>query len=299
MVPSRVLMTGATGYVGLNVASRLVKDGFDVYALVRRGSNTDQLERACGRIVTFIYDGTYRSILSAVKSCSPEIILHLASLFIVNHQEQDVDPLIASNVLLPVHLAEACARSGVRRILNVATGWQFNLSGEYRPVNLYAATKQAFEDILEYYWDAQGLSCISLVLNDTYGPNDFRPKLLPKLQRAIETNEVIRMSPGEQLVDFVHINDVVDAFALAVKRIQDEAPLRERYLVSSGSPIAVRDLIALVESIVGAPIPVELAALPYRDREVMNPYSSGNPVPGWEAKISLNEGLRDLFSRPL
>ena len=91
--------------------------------------------------------------------------------------------------------------NGVSKIINTGTFWQHYENREYSPTCLYAATKQAFESILHYYVEAKFLMIITLILFDSYGPSDPRPKLFSLLQEARQSEKVIAMSPGEQKID--------------------------------------------------------------------------------------------------
>ena len=130
-------------------------------------------------------------------------------------------PLVDSNVLVGTQVAEAMLRAGCRGIVNTGTSWQRDARGAYDPVCLYAATKQAFEDVLTYYVSAEGFAATTLRLYDTYGPDDPRPKLVNALAGALRSGTPLSLSPGEQLLDLVHIDDVTAAFAAAGRRLLD------------------------------------------------------------------------------
>src|SRR4051812_1833664 len=90
--------------------------------------------------------GSTERIVARLKACKPDVVFHLASLFVSDHRVQDVQNLVESNLLFGTQLLEAMAQAGVKRIINTGTSWQCP-----HPFNLYAATKQAFESILGYY----------------------------------------------------------------------------------------------------------------------------------------------------
>jgi nucleoside-diphosphate-sugar epimerase len=162
-------------------------------------------------------------------------------------------------------------------------------------VCLYAATKQAFEAVLEFYIDAHALRAITLKLFDTYGPGDPRPKLLSLLQKATATGAPLDLSPGEQLINPVYIDDVVEAFVLAGKRLLDGAPAgKEEYAVSSRHPLSVREFAAAYASASGRGLELRWCAQPYRAREVMVPWNTGASLPGWSPKVTLEEGIRRI-----
>ena len=103
------------------------------------------------------------------------------------------------------------------------------------------------------------------------------------------------MSPGEQLIDLVHIDDVVQAFLIAAGCLDRQpAGTHETYAVSSGSPLPLRQLVELYRQITGTDVRVHWGGRPYRPREVMVPWNAGKLLPGWQPRISLEEGLRCL-----
>jgi nucleoside-diphosphate-sugar epimerase len=160
-------------------------------------------------------------------------------------------------------------------------------------VSLYAATKQAFEALLDFYIDAHGFRAITLKLFDTYGPRDPRPKLLSLLATAAATGVALDLSAGEQLIDLVYIDDVVEAFVLAGQRLLSGASgASETYAVSSGSPVPLRQLVAQYAAVTGAQLNLRWGARPYRAREVMVPWNTGAALPGWAPTVSLEEGFR-------
>lgn len=293
----KALVTGATGYIGTKLCQRLLAEGWQVDVLIRENSRPltpTLVENA----TALAYDGSTQSVQDAVSAASPDVVFHLASLFIAEHRSEQVTDLINSNLLFGTQLAEACARAGVKRFINTGTSWQHYRSEAYDPVCLYAATKQAFEDILDFYADAHGMRIITLKLFDSYGPGDPRPKLINLLVRATKTGEALDMSPGEQLLDLVHIDDVTRAFTVSAQRLLNDvsSQFHERYGVSSGAPISVRKLVALLEQVCGKAIHVTFGARPYRKREVMIPWQAGQRPPDWQPEIDLYAGINYLLT---
>lgn len=285
------LVTGATGFVGSHLTRRLLRDGWSVHAVVREGKTFPAMS-GFAEVRQHAYDGTLDSVLGAMEQARPRVVFHLASLFIAQHQPGDLDRLLASNVLFGAQLLEAMAAAGATRLVNTGSSWQHFRGPEYQPVNLYAATKQALEDIIRYYVDAHGLRCITLKLFDTYGPEDRRPKLLNLLLEAARTGEPLGLSPGEQIVDMTYVDDVVEAFLVASRMVvEGRGPACQAFAVSGGERVSLRDLVKIWEEVLGAPIPVTWGARPYREREVMVPASCAEGLPGWRPRFSLRQGL--------
>ncbi|MDX8386447.1 MAG: NAD-dependent epimerase/dehydratase family protein, partial [Gallionella sp.] len=216
------LVTGGTGFVGSNLIHRLVDIGWEVHSIVRPGSDLKVLDACIDKISLHTHDGSTEGLVNIMSAAKPEVVFHLASLFLSAHTAKDVAQLITSNVLFSSQLLEAMKESGATSLVNTGTSWQHYENKDYSPVNLYAATKQAFEAILEYYVETASLKAITLKLFDTYGPNDPRPKLFHLLEKTAQSQSILSMSPGEQLIDLVYIDDVIDAYLLAAGHVQSE-----------------------------------------------------------------------------
>ena len=292
----RVLVTGATGFVGGHLVKRLLKERHEVHVLVRPTTDLALFGDDLDRIVSHRHHGTTEGMVELVRNVQPDTVMHLASLFLGEHQPGDVDDLIASNVLLSTQLAEAMAANEVQLLINVGTSWQHHEDGDYNPVNLYAATKQAYRSILRYYIETANLKVINLELFDTYGPNDQRGKLFALLDRLRTSGDTLAMSPGDQQLDPVYIDDVSEAFIAALKRLRsDVVQDEETYSVRSQNPIKLKDLVKIYEDVAGSILKIEWGGRPYRAREVMAPWSRGETLPGWSSTITLQEGIKRIL----
>lgn len=295
MTIRKALITGGTGFVGSNLARRLALDGWQVHIITIPNDNLAQIKDVAERVTLHVHDGSTEGLHKIVAEAQPEVVFHLASLFLSEHLLSDITTLVSSNILFGTQLLEAMADQGVTKIVNTGTSWQHFENKGYSPVNLYAATKQAFEDILQYYVEARDIQAITLKLFDTYGPNDPRPKLLHLLKKIAGEGASLSMSPGEQVIDLVHINDVVKAFVMGAKRLNtDLVEGHEKYAVTSGNPMSLRMVVKAFEKSIGRNINIEWSGRPYRTREVMVPWSDFKTLPGWKSDVKLEEGLEKL-----
>ena len=104
------------------------------------------------------------------------------------------------------------------------------------------------------------------------------------------------MSPGNQFLDPIYIDDVCDAFLVALKRLQSGQVKRsETYSVRSDDPIQLKELVKIYEKVSNIKLNVEWGGRRYRAREVMRPWSGGVTLPGWSPKISVEEGVKKLL----
>ncbi len=293
---AKALVTGATGFIGRTLLVKLQAHGWETAALVRQPAE-DSKPRVFESTQVFDYDGSYESVHRCVREFQPDVVIHLASLFLARHVPSDVPALVSSNLLFGTLVLEAMAEVGGGRFVNTGTSWQHYDSDSYRPVNLYAATKQGFQNILDYYVDARGIKAVTLKLSDTYGYGDVRPKLLQLLLRTWQTGEVLKMSPGEQEIEYTHVEDVASGFLSAAELLLGDAYCgHASYSLRSGSPVMVKELVKMIESLSGRRLNVEFGATEYRPREMMTAWK-GEMLPNWKPQISLQQGLAEILER--
>lgn len=290
-----VVITGSTGFVGSHFTTFLLKRGFNVHLIVRNHPNELNLEWNREQVSVFIYDGNIHALIEYFKTVSPKFVVHLASYFVAEHNSDQIDKLVSSNIQFGLHLLEAMKEAKVEFLINTGTSWQHFENSSYNPVCLYAATKQAFESLIEYYIQSLGLKVITLKLFDTYGENDKRPKLINTLSKLAKETEELKLSPGEQMLNLVHIEDVCEAFFMAMQHFDRMSkPVHEIYWVKHANSYSLKEVIGIFEKIHNCNLNIVWGGRAYRKREVMTLWMSGSNIPGWTAKISLTDGLRRI-----
>jgi nucleoside-diphosphate-sugar epimerase len=295
----RALVTGATGFIGSHLVEHLERAGWEVAVIAHTRSLQTNNDAAVRRV--YQYTGHTSEVIVALDDFKPTAVFHLASLFLAAHTPDQIEPLINANVLFGTQLLEAMNKSGCTVLVNAGTGWQnytpqppFD-APDYMPVNLYAATKQAFEDILLYYVQVASLRAITLRLFDSYGPGDSRRKLLRLLLDTLRTGEPLDMSPGDQVIDLVHVDDICRAFLHAANlALELSEPAARVYAISGKQRMTLQQVAATLEDAAGRKLPLRFGQRPHRPREVMHPWE-GPSLPGWEPQITLLEGLCNLI----
>ena len=288
-----ILITGATGFIGQHLLQSLSQE-HEVHVLIRPSTRWDD-ER---NLKKFIFSDNIGELKEYIVRNQIEGIIHLASLFIAQHQSYQCKDLILSNVFLGTALLEAAKETSVQWFLNTGTYWQNYLhdSTEYDPVNLYAATKQAFIDIAKYYTETSDIKFVTLKICDTYGPKDPRRKLMSLFKQYAESGEQLKMSPGEQKINLLYIDDVVNGFITLVNHLCNKTQLKNEYVLSAKKTYSLRELAGIFETVSKKKLNILWGGLPYREREVMTPWQQGNLVPGWKQKTDIHQGIQLFLS---
>ena len=292
-----MLLTGAAGFVGSSLARLLVERGYDVHAVVRDrpgpgllGVDGLCLER-CDLADT-------QSLGQLVARIVPELCFHAA--WIATPGAYLTSPENAVHEDVAEQLGRALVDVGCRRLVALGTCFEYapsethlSESSPLDPTTPYARAKHAAHERLAQVCDGTAMSLAWARLFYLYGPYEDPRRLVPAVTLALLEGRSVPTTAGEQLRDFLHVDDVARALVAVA-----ESDLVGAVNIASGSPVTVREIVERLGHLVGRPELVELGALPY---------APGDPmvVAGDVAKLAgtgfmphwtLEEGLSDAVS---
>jgi CDP-paratose synthetase len=292
----KIFLTGATGFIGINLVNKLVESNCEI--VVNLHSAQDSPFSAQVGVYRLGEDCVENDIYF-LKSGGFDGCIHLASLYLTSHQPEDVNHLIDSNIKFGSYVLECSVKAKIKWFLNTGTFWQNFENAIYSPVNLYAATKQAFQVIAEYYVQTNQITFVTLKLCDTFGPNDPRPKVFNIWFNYAKQGKVLAMSEGDQLIDVLYISDVVDAYFLLANQLllnSKKVSSGDEFALKASKRYTLKQLSELFEEVTNLELKIKWGGRPYRDREVMIPWENGILLPDWQPKVSIEEGIRLCFN---
>lgn len=293
----KILITGATGFIGRNLVNKLIHNKHDIVVIVRSDSDTSCIDNI---LKQYKYNGDINDLIVFFKEENFDGVIHLASLFLADHTLDDISGLILSNIEFGTEILEACQQSKVSWFINTGTFWQNFENDTYNPTNLYAATKQAFEDIARYYTETSDLIFTTIKLNDTFGPDDPRNKIFHLWKKIAKSGDSLDMSPGEQLIDISYIEDVVNAYKVLVEHLGSSHAHQFKnkiYAVMSNERMTLKKLAQVFEDTSSTKLRINWGGRPYRKREVMVPWTGGEKVPGWKQNYTLKEAINKTMEK--
>ncbi len=290
----KVIVSGGNGFVGSSLVRRLCSMGVEVHAIVNQNHQRLDSTLAPERIHE-LHRGV-GSAVEIVRRVEPDTIFHLAAVYSEPASAECILSMLDGNLTLGTCLlfaATQCASCPV--FVNTGTYWQFDAESHYSPNTLYAATKQAFQDVLLFYRMRLGVRSTTLILYDTFGEQDTRRKLWQRLTTAAAGNS-ISLSEGEQTIHLLHIEDTVSAFTRAANLLRSEVPLETVYSVSSGEPVRLRTLVESLNAEAQLGLDLRWGAAPYWEGQVLDPWV-GTTLPGWRAEIKVLPALVEMARR--
>lgn len=290
----RVLVTGASGFVGRYCLAALAQKQVEVHGLGRTEPGLDL------PVIWHAQDlhdtaGTE----SLIRELQPSHLLHLA------WYAEPGKYLHASENLRWVQsslaLFQMFQRSGGQRVVSAGSCLEYDLQAGYcselttarQSSHLYGNCKHALHLMGEAWGRQMGISFAWAHLFYLYGPGEAPNRLVPAVFNAILAGETIKCSHGRQIKDFLHVQDVAEALVAVLL-----SELQGAVNIGSGQPISVRELVFKQIAVSGQEAEVDFGAYPSSPFDppfmVANTERLSQEL-RWQPKIALEKGLREMY----
>lgn len=294
----RVLLTGAAGFIGSQIARLLVKEGHDVFALIR--PDADRWRIADIEPDLAIIEGDLNdldALTPHLRTVRPDICLHFAWRGGLGQAEaeENLSALSLSLELLRTMYDVSCSR-----FASVGTCFEYDVreprlseSTTLRPQKLYGACKKALFEVTQEFSALTGISTVTPRVFYAYGPYEDERRLVPSIVLSLLRDVPAPVTAGEQVRDYLHVEDVASAiWRVAASEVTGAVN------IASGEPVTIAQVATRVGELLGRPELVRLGAIPYRIDEPMRVL--GDPTLlrqtlCWEPRFALDQGLADTI----
>ena len=299
----RILVTGATGFVGSRLLECLAEMGeHDLYALQRYVTGRYVLGADHGVKVVFCDLRDQFAVRHAVCEVQPEIVVHLASISPVAYSFDHPNEVLDTNLTGTVNLAESCLHEvpHFKHFLFASTSETFGNGPlpkredtPQAPNSPYSVSKHAAEKYVLYMWDAYKFPMTVLRPFNTYGRRDNTHFLVERMLVQMLRGDVVKLGDPTPERDLLYIDDHVDAYLTCFAKPQ--VSIGQVFNFCTGEKLAVQALADKMRAITGFRGQVLWDTIPRRPLDTQDLYgdsTKAKSVLGWEAKVSLDEGLR-------
>jgi nucleoside-diphosphate-sugar epimerase len=236
-----ILITGASGFIGSHVLDDCLKNNFNVYAIFRNSEkNVSFARKYKKKILPIFYNNIYQ-IKNKLINYKIDYVIHCATHYIKRHVHNDIENIIKSNVLFSTILLDAVVNIKIKKFINLGTVWQHFNDTKNLAFNLYAASKQSFECIFNYYKNQyKKIKFYNILLTDTFGANDKRKKLVPILVKNYKNKDKNKIKiPKNLTMNLVNVNEVTKCLDILLKNNFES----NNYVIKSNQDIKIFDLI--------------------------------------------------------
>lgn len=304
-----MLVTGAAGFVGANLARRLLRDGHRVHLLVRRGSprwRLDALRRGATLHEVDLTDA--RAVTAVVRQAKPRWVFHLAAYGAYSWQT-DVARMEQTNVVGTMNLVQACLHTGFDAFVHTGSSSEYGRKARapserewLEPNSHYAVTKAAATLFCRYTAQSEGVHLPTLRLYSVFGPWEEPGRLLPTLILHGLRRRLPPLVAPETARDFVYVDDVCDAYLRAAT-----VPDQERgavYNVGTGVQTSLRELVEMARRVMGLTARPRWGSMPTRRWDTTAWVADGTRARttlGWTPRYDVEAGFRRMLawlSRP-
>jgi UDP-glucose 4-epimerase len=288
----RCLVTGAAGHLGSHLTELLVREGAEVTALCREGSDLWRLAGVLGRV------NVLRGFVPPeIKRAAPEAVFHLAWRGVANDSRGAPEQLTV-NVAATLELCQTVIEAGCRVFVGLGSQAEYGphdrvLTEETpaRPSSAYGVAKLCAGVMTAKLCELAGVRHAWLRLLATYGPKDDERRLIPAVISGLLRGESPRLTAGEQTWDYLYVEDAAEA----IYRVAAAAEARGVFNLGSGRSATVRSVVERVRDLIDPAAELSFGEEPYAPGQLMRLETSTERLrraTGWGPRVGLDEGLR-------
>jgi nucleoside-diphosphate-sugar epimerase len=291
----KVVVTGASGFLGSHLTRRLLHAGSEVLAIGRHADRLAQFEGECRTAICSICNR--EELAGTIRDFRPSVIYHMAAHPDGVESADQVRNSLNTNTLGVLNTLEAAIAAQARVFVMADSVKVYGNPGENAtsdlrpfPICSYAIAKAASWQVAKVMSAISGLQVVGLRLTFIYGPRQ-NWNLISYVQRCVERDEPVRLQGGNQTRDLLFVDDAVNAFLAAAQR---RVAYGHTIPVGGGHEISINEICCETLRVLGSSLPVLENAQPARMTEIWRSSSENSDAARllrWAPRVSLREGL--------
>jgi len=299
----KILVTGATGFIGSHLVRRLLDEKHTVYIYSRKKSNFERIQEVLPQIHVILIDKSHSGVKNIFSQNRIDGVIHLAGFYRKIDDESNKAEMDSTNIEMPLQILSLAKKYKCTFFINAGSCFEYKQStnqikesSPLLPFNHYASTKIIFEKKMKEALNGSSMKALTLKLFFLYGERD-NDKLVKLLVKSIVQKKQIQVTKGEQKLSFTYIADVIDAFLKAIEYVPFMKKSYEEFVIGA-PPIRVSSIFDLIEEISGVHNCI-VRDKDYTPNEIMTMYTMSEKarrVLGWKPNWSLRDGLEKVYT---
>ena len=281
----KVLVTGATGFLGSHIVKQLLRENHEIIILKRSFSDLWRIADAMEHVASYDLDKMNNLQSLFQEQGHIDAVIHTATCY--GRKNESLSRIYETNFLFPLKLLEAAA------FFNTATFFNTDTS-LYKYLNNYSLSKKHFLEVGKNFADVGKINFINMKLEHIYGPQDDESKFVTYIIKSCLANiPELKLTKGEQKRDFIYIDDVVNAYTVLLHHAIDEKRKFQEFEIGTGQAITIKELVEKIHSLTHSSTNLNFGALPYRENEIMESKAGNGTLieAGWIVNSLLEKNL--------
>jgi len=237
----RILITGATGFIGSNIINLLLEKKIYIYDILRQKNKNNKYIKKLQKKKNYfpIFYNKFNDLEEKLKKININIVINCATYYSNKNDVETIEKLIQTNIIFCSIILETLKKK-IKKFINFGSMMEYSHGNNFSPKNFYAITKFSFQKIEEFYKkDNPKIKFYDLKLYETYGDNDKREKIIPTIIKKYSQNKNITIVSKNLAMNFVHIESLM----LAVKMIIKNQIQEGEYCIKNKKFTKIKELI--------------------------------------------------------
>jgi len=300
-----VLVTGGAGFIGQTLVNRLLQDQYRQVVLYDNFVTGHQSILNTDHPDLSIVSGDIRnreSLEHVLRQYRPRVVYHLAALHFIPYCNAHPEETLSVNVVGLQTLLSACRQVPVERLVFASTAAIYPIFEEANredhpadPVDIYGMSKYFGEKLVRRFSADTGTLCTVGRFFNAYGPGETNPHVIPEIMGQVKKGNTLQLGNLDPKRDYIYIDDMASALDVIGRKSTADY---EVYNIGSGKEYSVRELVAVVESLVGRPLTISQDKQRMRRVERRHLLADINKIRqqlNWQPSMTINEGLYDTL----
>jgi CDP-paratose synthetase len=286
----KVILTGATGFLGSHFLADFIRENFKVIIIKRKSTNLELTFQQFGELEAWDVEQ-----LEDLFVCHPDVgaIIHAAT----DYGYDDTNPTapFLANEAFPMKLLSLAIQHKIATFINIDTFFS-SQHVVYEHLSAYTLSKRHFKEWGQYCANVKKIGFSNLQIFHLYGPGDSYKKFVPSMVARCLKGGEIDLTDGIQERDFIYISDAVSALKVILRVEVGREPEYRHYDIGTGSPLCIRDFMEKVKHLCSSSANLNFGALPSRKGEFQSSCADTTALRslGWVPRVGIEAGIQSV-----
>lgn len=297
----KLLLTGATGFLGSHLLKKFVENNYEVVVLKRSTSDLWRIEDVIAKVKCYDIDRiNIEQVFESERNI--EAIVHTATCY--GRGKEKSTNIVQANLLFPLELMELAVKYRCLAFFNTDTFFAKNINEQYRHLNRYTLSKKQFLEWGKEFAAQKKIHFYNLILEHVYGEDDNPDKFIPMvIDQCMKNVDHLDLTAGEQKRDFVYVGDVVRIYDFLLQNAEIRKLYYEEIDIGTGNSMEIKDAVQIIKALTQSQTYLNFGSINYHDGEIMEVYTDITIMKKYgidERKMkSFKEGLQKILKNKI